>query len=173
MPLESPIDASVEEIRRILAPIRHPFSVALYAPGNAFSVGAIIRTAHNFLAREILLIGTDPFYEKAAMGMDKYESVVRLGAAEELFAYANGRPIWALEKDHASISLTAVTRIPDDVIFLFGSERDGIPSTVVAACDRAVGIPIFGINHSLPVTVAAGVTMYEWTRRYYEAGRVR
>jgi tRNA G18 (ribose-2'-O)-methylase SpoU len=26
---------------------------------------------------------------------------------------------------------------------------------------------MYGINHSFPVTVAAGIAMAEWTRRYY------
>jgi hypothetical protein len=30
-----------------------------------------------------------------------------------------------------------------------------------------VGIPMYGINHSFPVTVAAGIAMAEWTRRHY------
>ena len=38
---------------------------------------------------------------------------------------------------------------------------------IVAAADLVVGIPMYGINHSFPVTVAAGIAMAEWTRRHY------
>ena len=74
--LRTPIDESPEDVRAALAPLRHPFSVAVYNCQNAFSVGAIIRVAHNFLAREIFVIGRAPYYEKASMGMEKYESIV-------------------------------------------------------------------------------------------------
>ena len=30
-----------------------------------------------------------------------------------------------------------------------------------------VAIPMFGINHSYPVSVAAGIVMAEWARRYW------
>jgi tRNA G18 (ribose-2'-O)-methylase SpoU len=31
----------------------------------------------------------------------------------------------------------------------------------------------YGVNHSLPVTVAAGIVMNEWARRKYVEGAVR
>lgn len=173
MPIGTPITESAEEVRDTLAPLRHGFSVALYAPGNAFAIGAIIRTAHNFLAREVIVIGRDTFYEKAAMGMDKYESIVTCDDDDAFFARVGSRPVWALEKDHASVSLGAIKTIPEDVVFLFGSERHGLLTATIARCERTVGIPIFGVNHSLPLAIAAGIVMHEWTRRYYEHGRVR
>jgi hypothetical protein len=30
---------------------------------------------------------------------------------------------------------------------------------------------MFGINHSYPISIAAGIGMAEWARRYYEKGR--
>ncbi len=32
--------------------------------------------------------------------------------------------------------------------------------------DEVIGIPIYGVNHSLPVAVAAGIVMHEWARRH-------
>ena len=40
--------------------MRHPFRVAVDRAKNPFNIGSIVRTAHSFLAREILLIGTEP-----------------------------------------------------------------------------------------------------------------
>ncbi len=173
MPLETPIVEAPDEVRRILAPLRHGFSVALYAPGNGFAIGAIIRTAHNFLAREIIVIGSDAFYEKAAMGMDKYENVVPCLDGEAFSAHVGTRPVWGLEKDCATASLDAIATVPDDVVFLFGSERAGIPAAALERCARVVGIPVFGVNHSLPLAIAAGIVMHDYTRRYYARGRVR
>ena len=55
--------------------VRNDFTIALHAADNAFAVGAMIRVAHSFLAREIVLIGDAPYYEKASMGMEKYETI--------------------------------------------------------------------------------------------------
>lgn len=172
MALFPPISESPEAVRESLAPIRHDFAVAVYAGGNAFAVGAIIRVAHNFLAREVLIVGEAPFYEKASMGMEKYESVVRLADEDALFDHVKGRPVWAFEKDAARRSLHAVTSYPPGVVLLFGSERFGLPKSVLDRCDDVIGIPIYGVNHSLPVAIAAGIAMNEWARARYAGGRV-
>ncbi len=43
---------------------------------------------------------------------------------------------------------------------------------LLAAAHLVVAIPMFGLNHSYPMTVAAGIGMAEWARRYYKGGRV-
>ncbi len=170
MALALPIDATTEEIRECLRPLRNDFSVALYKAENAFAVGGVIRVAHNFLAREVLLVGTEPHYEKASMGMHKFESVVELADTAALLAHAQGRPIWAVEKDSATASISHVASFPPNVVFVFGSERFGLPGEVVERADAVLGIPIYGVNQSLPLVVAAGIVMHEWARRRYRDG---
>ena len=170
MGLSPPLGAAPEEVRALLAPLRNDFTVALHAADNAFAVGAIIRVAHSFLAREIVLIGDAPYYEKASMGMEKYESVVRVADDDAFLAHVGTRPLWAVEKDHATTSIHAVTSFPCDVVLLFGSERFGIPESLVRRAEAVIGIPIYGVNHSLPLAVAAGIVMSEWARRRYADG---
>ena len=172
MALTTPIDETPEAVRAALAPLRNDFSVAIYNCQNAFAVGAIIRVAHSFLAREIFVIGDEPYYQKASMGMEKYETLVKVPDAAALFGdpRAIGRPLWAVEKDHARRSLYAVDAFPAGVIFVFGSERAGLPAEIVARADEVLGIPMYGVNHSFPVTVAAGIVMSEWARQRYRDG---
>jgi tRNA G18 (ribose-2'-O)-methylase SpoU len=144
----------------------------MYSCQNPFAVGAIIRVAHNFLAREIIIVGAETYYEKASMGMEKYETIIRVPDADALFGYAGRRPVWAVEKDHARQSIYGVRDFPEDVVLLFGSERAGIPRAVIDRTSHVIGIPIYGVNHSLPVTVAAGIVMSEWARRRYPNGVV-
>ena len=170
MALPTPLHADAEEVRATLAPLRNRFSVALFASGNAFAAGAVIRVAHSFLAREVLLIGQAPLYEKASMGMEKYETVRRFDGEEDFLAHVGERPIWALEKERAQVALPAVTTFPPDVVLLFGSERDGLPESLLARAHRVIGIPLYGVNHSLPLAVAAGIVLHEWARRHYVEG---
>jgi tRNA G18 (ribose-2'-O)-methylase SpoU len=170
MPLPSPLDATPEEVREALAPLRNDFSIALVAPGNAFAAGAIIRVAHSYLAREIFVVGTGQWYAKASMGMQKYETIHRVTDAPALREATAGRPLWVVEKDQARRSLHAVEGFPAGVVFVFGSERFGVPAELAAMADEVVGIPLYGVNHSLPVAVAAGIVMNEWARRRYAAG---
>jgi tRNA G18 (ribose-2'-O)-methylase SpoU len=172
MALVPPLDAEPLDVRAALLPLRNDFSVALAAPGNAFAVGAVIRVAHSFLAREIFVLGGEDYYRKAAMGMHKYETVVHLDGPDELLRATAGRPLWAVEKDHAKRSICAVERFPPGVVLLFGSERFGVPRELIDRADDVVGIPMYGVNHSLPVAVAAGIAMHEWARRRYAHGAV-
>lgn len=171
MALDPPIDATPEEVRGLLAPLRGDYSIALYAAENAFAVGAVIRIAHNFLTREIILVGDAPHYEKASMGMERYESIVRVPDDDALFAHVDGRPLWGVEKDHATTTLFDEPSFPPGVVLLFGSERSGIPARVIARCERVLGIPIYGVNHSLPLAVAAGIVLCEAARRRFTGVR--
>jgi tRNA G18 (ribose-2'-O)-methylase SpoU len=168
-----PITETPDAVRDALEPLRSDFSVALVAPGNAFAVGAVIRVAHSFLAREVFLVGEGDWYAKASMGMHKYERVVRLRDVAALRAATAGRPLWVVEKDYARRSVTSLKEFPGDVVFVFGSERFGIPKEIADSADEVVGIPIYGVNHSLPVAVAAGIVMHEWARRRFAEGAIR
>ena len=167
MALLPPLDASPEAVRQALAPLRHDFSVAIRSFGNAFAVGAVIRVAHSFLASEIFVIGGEPYYAKASMGMEKYEALVRVANDDAFFDAVHGRPVWAIEKDHARRSLHAVASFPARVVLVLGSEREGLPRSFVDRADDVIGIPMYGVNHSFPVAVAGGIVMHEWTRRRY------
>ena len=59
---------------------------------------------------------------------------------------------------------------PKDVVLLFGSERFGVPRTLLDRADATIGIPIYGVNHSLPLAIAAGIILHEWARRRYAPG---
>lgn len=168
-----PIPMSRTEIRAELDRIRHPFRVAVMRAKNAFNIGAIIRTAHSFLAREIILVGADPWYERAAMGMQRYENIVEIADEETFLALAksNGWPLVVFEKDAAQKGLWDAA-LPDDCVLVFGNEDVGVSNDVIAAADEVVGIPMYGINHSYPVAISAGIAMAEWARRRYEKGRV-
>jgi tRNA G18 (ribose-2'-O)-methylase SpoU len=165
-----PFDADPDEVRALLEPLRNRVSIAVYNCQNAFAVGAIVRVAHSFLVREIVVIGEEPYYRKASMGMHRYERITRVPDVDAFVRHASGRPIWAIEKDHATVSLHGVAHYPDDVIFVFGSERAGLPAELVAQSHAVIGVPMYGVNHSFPVTVAAGIVLYDWARRRYAPG---
>jgi tRNA G18 (ribose-2'-O)-methylase SpoU len=160
----APFGLSTEEIRRELSPLRRDFSVAVCRAKNPFNVGAIIRVAHSFLVREIFLIGSEPYYERAAMGMQKYETIVECPDERAFLAAAAGRPLVGVERDHARTSLWEAP-MPEGLVFVFGSEDAGVPRILLDACVEVLAIPMYGINHSYPVAIAAGMVMCEWARR--------
>src|SRR6476660_8630486 len=105
MALVPPIDLPADEVRAVLAPLRNDLSVAVYNCQNAFAVGAIIRVAHSYLVRELIVIGNAPWYEKASMGMQHYETIVRARDEHDFFRIAEGRPVWSVEREHATTGI--------------------------------------------------------------------
>lgn len=161
-------DLPLDDIRASLETLRRPLRIAVLRSHNPFNVGAIIRTAHSFLVREILLVGDEPFYERAAMGMQRYENIVLVKDEAALVAWARerGLPLVVFEREHARADLWRAN-IPEECVLVFGSENHGVPPAVIEAADEVVAIPMYGINNSFPVTVAAGIAMAEWTRRHF------
>ncbi len=163
-------DMPLDEVKASLEPLRRPLSIAILRAQNPFNVGAIIRVAHSFLVKNIVLVGDEPFYQRAAMGMQRYENLVYLPDEDALVSWARERalPMLAFEREHARADLWHAT-LPEECLMVFGSESTGISETLLAAADLVVAIPMYGINNSFPVTVAAGIAMAEWTRRHFVA----
>lgn len=50
--------------------------------------------------------------------------------------------------------------------FALGSERDGLPEEVMAACAASATIPLTGHAESLNVAMAGTIALYDWLRRH-------
>ena len=84
------------------------------AAGNAFAVGAVIRVAHSFLAREVFVVGRRRLVRE---GVDGHAQVrdgscgCPTSAALRASALRDG-PLWVVEKDYARRRVTAVEEFP-------------------------------------------------------------
>jgi TrmH family RNA methyltransferase len=87
------------------------------------------------------------------------ERIALAAEAEEQLRgpFEHAAPRGAGEKDEAPGARAG------GVTLLIGAEREGLPDTVIAACDRAARIPI--ASDSLNAAMAATVALYEMTRR--------
>ena len=126
-------DMPLEEIRASLEKLRRPLSIAVLRARNPFNVGAIIRVAHSFLVREIVLVGSERYYERGAMGMDRYENIVCVADEAESVARvrAGGGKLVVFEKDAARVDLWHAD-LPAECTMVFGSETAGVPDEIVA-----------------------------------------
>ena len=102
--------------------------------------------------------------------MQKYETIVDCKDEAEFLERTRGRPLIGVERDHARTTLWEA-EMPRDLVFLFGSEDDGLPPSLLAECAEVVAIPMYGINHSYPVAIAAGMVLCEWARRRDPRGK--
>jgi tRNA G18 (ribose-2'-O)-methylase SpoU len=56
---------------------------------------------------------------------------------------------------------------PGKMAVIFGNEVSGIDAEVLRLCDGSIEIPQFGMKHSLNISVAAGIVLWELTKRNF------
>ena len=126
----------------------------IHDPGN---VGAIIRSAEAFGAASVALgpETADPFSPKAVRASMGAIFAVQLARATEISELPGetvalvpgaGAPIRALNK-------------PTELTLLIGSEREGLPQTLIDQADHVAHIPIR--TDSLNAAMAATVALYQ------------
>ena len=149
-----------------------PVIVVLENIRSMHNVGSVFRTADAFLIEAIYICGytaRPPRKEidKTALGATetvgwKYFSTTR-EALEEL--KTNGFKLFAIEQVDKSISLENVNEIDAEKIALvFGNEVSGVEEETIKMCDGCIEIPQFGMKHSLNISVAAGIVLWEVIR---------
>ena len=105
-----------------------------------------------------------PRYSKTALGATetvewKYAEKTTdavLGLKQE------GFKIYAIEQVEKSIPLHEFSSANmRKIAVIFGNEVTGIGAEVLKLCDGSIEIPQFGMKHSLNISVAAGVVLWE------------
>jgi len=156
---------SVEEAKIIK---RHPVSLMLHNIRSSYNVGSIFRTADSALLSEVILCGFTPHppakeISKTALGTLetvpwRYEKDIHDAIMLEK---ANHRKVIAVEltnkkRDYSSLQ---ISEFP--VTLILGNEIVGIDDDILELCDDAIEIPMYGLKHSLNVSVAAGIVAFE------------
>jgi tRNA G18 (ribose-2'-O)-methylase SpoU len=150
-----------------------PVVVVLDNVRSALNVGAVFRTCDAFMVERLLLCGITahpPHREvfKTALGSTESVEWQYYNHTEDAIRLLKneGYRLWAVEQTTEKTWLqdffpTAGERHA----FVFGNEIDGVDLAALTFCDGAVEIPQFGTKHSLNVSVAAGIVLWELTRK--------
>lgn len=145
---------------------RLPVRAILNNVRSLYNVGSIFRTADAFWMDRLLLTGFTPRpprreIEKTALGATSTVPWVYIHDPLEAVAKCReeGWEIWAVEQTTRSATLPVASGPGAKVALVFGNEVSGIDAAVLAACDRAVEIPMYGTKHSLNVAVAFGISV--------------
>jgi 23S rRNA (guanosine2251-2'-O)-methyltransferase len=136
---------------------------------SAYNVGSVFRTADAFLIEAVFITGytaKPPHKEitKTALGAQdsvdwKYFDTTKL-AIEQL--KRDQYRVFAVEQVADSISLEKLSRLDiDKIAFIFGNEVSGVDNETLVLCDGCVEIPQFGMKHSLNISVATGIVLWE------------
>lgn len=139
---------------------------------SAYNVGSVFRTADAFLLEGIYITGytaTPPHKEIAKTALGAQESVKWKyfeNAPRAIEQLKNDRyKVYAVEQVADSISLENFSGLNiEKVAFVFGNEVSGVDQETILRCDGSIEIPQFGMKHSLNISVAAGIVLWEAVR---------
>ncbi|MFL5741050.1 MAG: RNA methyltransferase [Flavisolibacter sp.] len=153
-----------------------PLIVVLENIRSAYNVGSVFRTADAFLIEAIYICGYTAFpphkeIRKTALGADetvRWKQFKKIDEAlQELKAL--GWKLYAVEQATGSIPLPDFSEPVGKLAVVFGNEVTGVEQSTILQCDGCIEIPQWGMKHSLNVSVAAGVVLWELVRRAHFA----
>lgn len=152
-----------------------PLVVVLDNIRSQNNIGSVFRTSDAFRLESICLCGicsTPPHREihKTALGAEMsvdwkyFENTVDCVNTLKIQGYS----VYAIEQVDNSIKLDdkLVDRLTKPLAIVFGNEVEGVADEVVACCDGALEIPQFGTKHSLNVSCAAAIVIWEMNRLF-------
>lgn len=151
-----------------------PVMVVLENIRSAYNVGSVFRTADAFLLQGIHICGytaRPPHKEikKTALGSDETVNWSYFANAGESIAQLKeeGYKIFAVEQAENSTALQLFTRRrTEKTALVFGNEVTGVEQSTILLCDGCIEIPQFGTKHSLNISVAAGIVLWEMVREH-------
>lgn len=156
-----------EVVFEALAQKRSGLEVAIENVEHDFNVGTIVRSANNFNAAKVHIIGRRKYNRRGAMCTDKYLEIIYWLDVESFYAdqRARNREVVAIENHDERVQPLAKKKFIQETTLLFGSEGNGLTEEALKRADDVREIESFGSTRSVNVGVAAGIAMYEWARQ--------
>ena len=137
------------------------------------NVGSIFRTSDSFLIQKIIISGytatpENSKMEKTALGSsDSVDWEYTEDVIETIQSLKNkGIKVVSVEQADKSLKIEKFT--PEKGIkyaFVFGNEVDGVSDEIILESDQVLEIPQVGTKHSLNVSVAAGIILWDFYQK--------
>lgn len=152
---------------------RHPIYVMCDNIRSIYNVGSIFRTSDAALIKKLYLTGYTPYppraeIEKVALGSTS--SVPWEYIKEPLEAIqkikAKGIKIAPLEISENSRSYTEIGQSDFPLCLVLGNELTGVSNSIIEQADLCVEIPQYGFKHSMNVSVAYGIAVFELVKNF-------
>ncbi len=144
-----------------------PVVLFLHNIRSQYNVGAILRTADAVGIEKVILSGYTPTPEQKGVKKTALRGLVHkrwefvADVVKVLQQYKmDGYQIVGLEQCHESVDFQKA-KYAFPVVLVLGEEVEGIHNDILRYCDQLIEIPMFGAAHSLNVSVATGIVLYE------------
>jgi tRNA G18 (ribose-2'-O)-methylase SpoU len=149
-----------------------PVVVVLDNIRSMHNVGSVFRTADAFLLKGIYICGYTPQpphrdIHKTALGATETVDWQYFATTAEAIRSlkAEGYAVYAVEQTVGSVRLQDFAALSTGALaVVFGNEVSGVGEEALALCDGSVEIPQWGMKHSLNISIAAGIVLWELVR---------
>jgi len=136
---------------------------------SAYNVGSIFRTSDAFLIECIFVCGYTPppthrQVHKTALGaVDTVDWMQFENVADAITQLKeNGYKVYAIEQAEKSVSLESFrVSCGEKVAVILGNEVVGVQENAMLQADGCIEIPQHGMKHSLNVSVATGIVLWQ------------
>lgn len=150
-----------------------PLIVVLDNVRSLHNVGSVFRSCDAFRIEAVYLCGITaqpPSAEihKTALGAEDSVDWFYFADATEAIAqlHSSGVTIYSVEQTEGAVALQDVElKQGERYAVVLGNEVKGVQQNVVDLCDGCIEIPQFGTKHSLNVSVAAGIVVWELAQK--------
>ena len=165
---------NIEEFKRIN---KTPITIVLDNVRSALNVGAIFRTSDAFLIKKVILCGITskpPNNEIRKTALDSTLSVNWEYKANIIDVIENLKKsntyIFGIEQTENSTMLNDVKLPKAPIAIILGNEINGVNQYALNKCNEIIEIPQFGTKHSLNISVAMGVIVWElWKKLSFKS----
>lgn len=141
---------------------------------SAYNIGSVFRTADAFLLESIYICGYSAFpphkeIKKTALGAEETVHWKHFKTTKEALEELrkDGYKIFAVEQAEGSIPLQEF-KAQEKLAVVFGNEVTGVEQSTIEMADGCIEIPQLGMKHSLNISVAAGIVLWELVRSRVE-----
>lgn len=152
-----------------------PLFVALDGITDPRNLGAIIRSTAAFGGQGVIVpqrrsVGVTAAAWKTSAGAAARTPVAMASNLTQTLKALKGRGVFVLGLDGGGdVLLPQLQLAKEPIIIVVGSEGKGLSRLVTETCDAIVSIPISASTESLNAGIAAGVALYEVSRRRGQA----
>jgi 23S rRNA (guanosine2251-2'-O)-methyltransferase len=154
---------------------RLPISIMLSNIRSLYNVGSMFRTCDAALVSELILCGFTPYpprseIEKTALGAVDTVPWRYFKTEHEAIEYLKQKKIKVIALEITDKKRSYTSLAPDDypLCLVLGNELTGIDQEILELCDEAIEIEMHGVKHSLNVSVAGGIAIFEAVRKWKE-----
>ena len=161
---------SVEEFKQAE---KLPLVVVLDNVRSLNNIGSVFRTADAFRLQRICLCGitaTPPHRDihKTALGAEDSVAWQYFDSTSDCVEQLKreGYKVYAVEQVDDSVMLHQFAAPSGNpMAIIFGNEVEGVDEALLPLCEGSIEIPQFGTKHSLNISIAAGILIWEMWRQ--------